>query len=104
MFQASVSNHRSHAEICSVLEDLGIVFETVTPHNWQKELLPGVDGREWLKEASAAKARELYPDLKFRCPDADGLLIAEYLRRNAAEHRWSKICEREHLDPPAMLS
>ena len=80
MFQATLSNHRSHAEISGVLEDLGITFETVLPRAWQPAVLGNVSGRELLKEASLKKAKELFPNLVIKTPDADGLTIAVYLK------------------------
>lgn len=80
MFQATLSNHRSHAEISGVLEDLGITFETVLPRTWQPAVLGDVSGRELLKEASLKKAKELFPKLIIKAPDADGLTIAVYLK------------------------
>ena len=81
MFQSTLSNHRSHAEITSVLDDLGILYQVITPHTWQKTLLPGVKGRDELKIASGEKALELYPASGVdELPDGDGLLIAHYLK------------------------
>lgn len=62
-------------------------LERVRPQTWQRIMIPGVKGREALKEASVAKAKSLFPTVIFQRsgrtkPDdiADALLIAAWAR------------------------
>jgi len=56
----------------------GISFREVTPQAWQKALGCMTKGD---KNASKAKAQELFPSLKITHAIADALLLAEWLRR-----------------------
>jgi Holliday junction resolvasome RuvABC endonuclease subunit len=62
-------------------------LERVRPQTWQAIMLPGIHGRDNLKRASVARAKALFPTVKFHKhgrtkPDdlADALLIAAYAR------------------------
>jgi hypothetical protein len=86
-FQASVSAARSLEATLIVLESLKIPFQYIDSKQWQIPLLPkGIKGTDQQKAASLAIGNRLFPaftDAKH--PDRDGLLIAEYMRRNRVE-------------------
>jgi len=63
------------------LEDAQWPYEYIDSKEWQKVLLPkGIKGSDELKKASLDIGKRMFPTLKIK-KDADGLLIAEYLRR-----------------------
>jgi hypothetical protein len=63
------------------LEESQWAYEYIDSKEWQKSLLPkGLKGSEELKKASLDVGKRLFPSLDIK-KDADGLLIAEYLRR-----------------------
>jgi hypothetical protein len=79
-FNASLSAIRALEATLIVLETLGLNYEYIDSKEWQKALLPkDTKGSDELKKASLELGKELFPDLKIK-KDADGLLIAEYLR------------------------
>ena len=84
-FKATVSALRALESTLIVVETLEIPHEYIDSKQWQKELLPkGVKGAPELKKASLDIGCRLFPKLKkeiVKQGDADGLLIAEYLRR-----------------------
>jgi hypothetical protein len=56
-------------------------YEYIDSKEWQKELLPkNIKGSDELKSASLDVGKRMFPELNIK-KDADGLLIAEYLRR-----------------------
>ena len=65
-----------------LVESLGCRIIYVDSKDWQKVMLPkGVAGEE-LKKASLDIGNRLFPRFaEFKHPDRDGLLIAEYARR-----------------------
>lgn len=66
------------------IEQLGLSRQYIESKPWQKMLLPGIVGRKELKKASADIGARLFPHLEKEIKavkDADGLLIAEYARR-----------------------
>lgn len=67
-----------------ILEFLGISHQFVDSKEWQRTMLPkGIKGANELKKASKDIGNRLFPMLKdFKHTDYDGLLIAEYARRN----------------------
>lgn len=82
-FKASASALRSLEATLIALEQLNYSFEYIDSKEWQKLLLPnGIKGSPELKKASKDIGTRLFPKEadKFKT-DADGLLIAEYLRR-----------------------
>jgi len=82
-FKATVVAVRILEAMLIAIEELNLPFEYIDSRQWQKVLLPhGVKGSAELKKAGIQIAGRLFPRLKlsFR-PDADGILIAEYLRR-----------------------
>ena len=82
-FNASTSALRAFESILIVLESLGIPYKFIYSKEWQKALLPGVKGET--KDESRTVGLELFPSETWTiCQqgDADGLLIAEYARRN----------------------
>lgn len=66
-----------------ILEVLGISHQFVDSKEWQRVMLPkGVKGAPELKKASKDIGKRLFPTLdSFKHTDYDGLLIAEYARR-----------------------
>jgi hypothetical protein len=84
-FQATLSGIRClEAQLC-ILEALEIPYMYIDSGQWQKELLPQGCHKEQLKKASHDIGIRLFPDLKFaieKQKDADGILIAEWARRN----------------------
>ena len=82
-FKATISAARAFEAVVIVLEMLGIPIVFLDSSEWQKELLPsGLSGKE-LKKGSLDIGNRLFPMyLDFKHPDRDGLLIAEYLKRN----------------------
>lgn len=82
-FQASASALRALEATLICIEGLGLPHEFVDSKQWQKELLPSVKGSDALKKASLDVGTRLFPDLKEEFgKDADGILIAEWARRN----------------------
>jgi len=81
-FQATASALRALEATLIVLEELGLPYKYLDSKEWQKVLLPaGLKGEE-LKEASLSIGKRLFPSIDFKgFKDADGLLIAEYLKR-----------------------
>lgn len=86
MFNASISAVRCfEAQLC-ILEHFNIPYMFIDSKQWQKELLPqGIKGKAELKKASHDIGIRLFPEFKdiiAKQKDADGLLIAEWARRN----------------------
>jgi len=83
---ATVSALRALEATVIVLEILRTPFEYLDSKAWQKELLPkGVKGAPELKKASMDIGKRLFPqfeDFIVKHGDADGILIAEYCKRN----------------------
>ena len=86
MFRATLSAIRCLEATLTVLEALSIPYEYIDSKQWQKELLPkGVKGSAELKKASMDIGKRLFPEFSDEIHahgDADGLLIAEWARRN----------------------
>jgi len=85
-FKASVTGIRILEGQESVLEELTIPYEFIDSKEWQKVMLPkGTTGAEALKQASKLVGKRLFPHIelldKKSVKDADGILIAEYMRR-----------------------
>ena len=86
-FVATVSAIRAFEALAIVLDLKGLPRgEVIDSKVWQKALLPkGVSGDD-LKTASADIGKKLHPELSDvidKHGDADGLLIAEYMRRTS---------------------
>ena len=85
-FKATVSALRAMEATLIVLEILKMPYEYIDSKEWQKALLPqGIKGEAELKKASVDIGRRLFPqheNLIVKHKDADGLLIAEYCKRN----------------------
>ena len=69
------------------LDELCLRYEFIDSRKWQKELLPELKDKKnrhaKLKELSLAVGKRLFPSIDFTgFKDADGLLIAEFARRN----------------------
>ena len=83
-FNASLSAIRCLEATLIALEACGLSYEYIDSKEWQKVLLPkGIKGSDELKKASFDIGKRLFPALDIK-KDADGLLIAEYLRRRDA--------------------
>ena len=66
-----------------VIEQLRLPYRYIDSKEWQKELLPSGLAKLELKIASLQIGQRLFPNVNFKgFPDADGLLIAEWARRN----------------------
>lgn len=67
-----------------MLEVLGIPHQFVDSKEWQRVMLPkGIKGSNEQKSASKDIGKRLFPQFAdFKHTDMDGLLIAEYARRN----------------------
>lgn len=87
-FKATVSALRALESTLIVIETIGIAHEYIDSKEWQKALLPkGIKGASKLKKASLDIGCRLFPKLKeviVKHGDADGILIAEYMRRKKA--------------------
>jgi len=82
-FASTTSALRALEATLVILETLGIGYRFVDSKEWQKELLPkGVKGSEELKKASNDIGQRLFPQFINIAADFDGLLIAEWARRN----------------------
>lgn len=85
-FKATTSALRALEATIIALEWLGMSFQYIDSKEWQKEMLPaGIKGTPELKKASADIGCRLFPALSEEIrkqKDADGLLIAEWARRN----------------------
>lgn len=80
-FNASLSAIRALEATLIFLEEHGWSYEYIDSKEWQKVLLPkGIKGSDELKKASLDIGKRLFPTLSIK-KDADGLLIAEFLRR-----------------------
>lgn len=84
-FNSSISAARALEATLIVLEDLDISYTFIDSKSWQKELLPiGVKSSPELKAASFDIGCRLFPSTEesiIKQKDADGLLIAEWLKR-----------------------
>jgi hypothetical protein len=84
-FVATKSALRALEATLVVLERLCMPYQFIDSKVWQKALLPQGCQKEELKKASRDIGTRLFPDAKDiinALGDADGLLIAEYARRN----------------------
>ena len=84
MFNSSISAVRALEATLIVLEYLKIPFQYIDSKQWQKQMLPkGLKGRDELKPASLDIVRRMFPNIDLKgFDDGDGLLMAEYARRN----------------------
>jgi len=85
-FTSSISAVRALEATLICLEELGLGYEYVDSKPWQKDMLPsGIKGGPALKKASMDAGIRLFPQFKEmfeKHGDADGILIAEWARRN----------------------
>jgi hypothetical protein len=79
-FFASMSAMRALESTLIVLELNSIPYIYLDSKEWQHVLLPKDLKKDDLKKASLDIGKRLFPKLTFK-GDADGILIAEYLRR-----------------------
>lgn len=84
-FNASLSAIRALEATLIAMEELQWPYEYIDSKEWQKAILPkGIKGGDELKKASFDIGKRLFPKLDIK-KDADGLLIAEYMRRREAQ-------------------
>ena len=84
-FNATLSAIRALEATLIALEESQWAYEYIDSKEWQKALLPkGLKGSDELKDASLTVGKRLFPQLEIK-KDADGLLIAEYMRRREAK-------------------
>lgn len=84
-FRASVSGLRAFEAEIIAIEQMGLPYEIVDSKSWQKTFLPEKAKGKELKQCSMEVGIRLFPDLEEKIrkhKDADGLLIAEWARRN----------------------
>ena len=81
---ASMSAMRCWEATLIMLESLGISHQFIDSKEWQREMLPkGIKGSDEQKKASFDIGNRIFPQFKdFKQKDRDGILIAEYARRN----------------------
>jgi hypothetical protein len=83
-FNASMSAIRALEATLIAVEECQLPYVYVDSKDWQKLLLPkGIKGSDELKKASFDIGKRMFPHLNIK-KDADGLLIAEFLRRSVA--------------------
>jgi len=80
-FKASVSAVLAWQTTLLILKLLKIPYEYIDSREWQKKLLPSGLKKEELKRASYDIAKRMYPFAVIEGKDADGLLIAEHIKR-----------------------
>lgn len=82
-FQASASALRAFEATLNVLEWRGVAYCFIDSKEWQKLMLPkGVKGSALLKSVSLQIGQRLFPQFTdLYKGDADGILIAEWARR-----------------------
>jgi len=83
-FVATGSALRALEATLIVIEGMQIPYKFIDSKEWQKKMLPAGLEKAELKSASKGIALRLFPklnELLKHLPDADGLLIAEYLRK-----------------------
>jgi len=82
-YKAIISAARAMESTIVVLEQLQIPYQSIGSRKWQQEILPGVKGSSNLKAASLETGKRLFPGIeKIKHSDYDGILIAEWARRN----------------------
>ena len=81
-FNASLSAVRTLEATLIALEALNMAYEYYDSKQWQRVMLPkNTIGSKELKKASLDIGKRLFPELNVK-GDADGLLLAEYMRRH----------------------
>ena len=83
-FKSSLRAAMSYECTLIILEELNIPYKIIDSKPWQKEFLPsGIKGAPALKKASLEVGNRLFPQFKdSEAKDRDGILIAEWLRKN----------------------
>jgi hypothetical protein len=85
LFEASASGLRAFEATLICLEQLNYSYSVVDSKQWQKKMLPeGIKGSAELKKASVDVGCRSFPqfaEVICKHKDADGLLIAEWARR-----------------------
>jgi hypothetical protein len=81
-FRASISAVRCLEAELIVIEKFGLNVEYVDSKQWQRILLPNIEGSSELKKASLELGKKLFPNLKLK-KDADSLLIAYWAKNRS---------------------
>jgi|DEB19_MinimDraft_2_1074335.scaffolds.fasta_scaffold62977_1 hypothetical protein len=84
---AMLPGQRSFEAVLIVLEQLGCGFEVIDSKVWQEPVLGKIKGSAALKQASAMRGAQIYPQYASmikKHKDADGLLIAHHFYHNHA--------------------
>ena len=81
-FRASISAVRCLEAELIVVEKFGFKVEYVDSKQWQRILLPEVEGSTELKKASLELGKKLFPNIKLK-KDADSLLIAYWAKNRS---------------------
>ena len=85
LFEASASGLRAFEATLICLEQLNYPYSVIDSKTWQKKMFPeGIKGSAELKKASVDVGCRLFPQFAEairKHKDADGLLIAEWARR-----------------------
>lgn len=84
-FKATMSAIRALEATLNVIELLNIPYQYIDSRQWQKVFLPSDSKADQLKKDSVTVGCRLFPQLKDKIiahGDADGLLIAEFAKRN----------------------
>lgn len=85
-FNASLSAVRALETTLIAIEQFSIPYQYIDSKEWQKVMLPkNIKGSDELKKASFDIGKRLFPHLEIK-KDADGLLIAEYLRKTNTQN------------------
>ena len=95
-FKASMSACRCFEATLIVLEELNLQHTIIDSKQWQRILLPGIEGSIELKKASLELGRKLYPTLKLK-KDADSLLIAHWVLNHSAVDTKPKLKTKKTL-------
>jgi hypothetical protein len=84
-FKATTSALRALEATLNVVESLDLPYQYEDSKKWQRELLPKGSQKEQLKKDSLDIGCRLFPqhkELIIKHKDADGILMAEYAKRN----------------------
>jgi len=83
-WKASMSAIRALEATLIVVESLNLSYSYLDSKQWQKKLLPAGLKKEEIKEASLQIGKRTFPQVDFKgFKDADGLLIAHYLKEKS---------------------
>jgi hypothetical protein len=92
MFKATVSGVRCFEAQLVMIESLRLPYQVIDSKQWQKVMLPKIKNtkrnskkdskkKKETKQASLSVGKKLFPGSEKKADDCDGLLIAEWARR-----------------------